>query len=362
MALDGDGYPHIAYQLETSRDMWYAYQDGSGWHLQQVDRYGWITSYTSLALDSSDEAHISYYELNNEELRAAHRGPAGWTLDTIERGDHAGQYNSLSTVDGSIGIAFYMNSMLNYYHLGTVHIVDLDGTGDVGRYASLAFDALGVPHIGYCGDYANSSCQELKYAYLSDPFDWQLESVDTIGDVGRYTSLTMDDDGYPHISYDDETNLTVKYAHKDGSGWHFETVDSGTMSSLALDDEGYPHIGYYDSDNEDLRYAYQDNSGWHWETVDSQGDVGEWLSLILDSNGYPHVSYADRTNDCLKYAYQDDLGWHLRSLGVPGLNTSIALDSDGRAHISFTGDFGLWYAYDTGVSSFDLYVPLVVRE
>jgi hypothetical protein len=361
LALDGDGYAHIAYQIESSHDLWYAYQDASGWHLQRVDRYGWILGDTSLVLDGRGDPHISYYELNNEELRYAYRGAAGWSLQALESGDNAGQYNSLSIVEESIGIAYYMNEMLNYYHLGTVHIVDWSSTEDVGRWVSLALDSTGHPHISYCGDYAGSVCQELKYAYF-DFDDWHVENVDTIGDVGRYTSMAVDDDNDPHISYHDESNGTVKYAYQDGSGWHLETVDDGTMSSLALDGGGYPHISYYDPDNDDLKYAYQDGAGWHLEAVDSEGNVGSEPSLTLDENGYPHISYVDKSNHLLKYAYQDGSGWYLRSVGVVGANPFIALDSDGHACIGFTSDFGLWYAYDTGVYYAYFYLPLVVKE
>jgi hypothetical protein len=102
---------------------------------------------------------------------------------------------------------------------------------------------------------------------------------------------------------------TPAVADQGASGWHIETVDSerdvGMYTSLALDESGYPHISYHESDypNYNLKYAYQDASGWHIETVDSEGSVGTYTSLALDANGYPHISYHDDTNRDLKYAY-----------------------------------------------------------
>ena len=58
----------------------------------------------------------------------------------------------------------------------------------------------------------------------------------------------------------------------------------GRDTSLALDGGGYPHISYSDSTIEDLKYAYRDASGWHLETVDSEGDVGQYTSLALDGD------------------------------------------------------------------------------
>ena len=109
---------------------------------------------------------------------------------------------------------------------------------------------------------------------------------------------------------DDLDRSRLKYAYQNDSGWHFEIVDrEGWVSkaySLALDEEGYPHISY--ESYYKLQYAYQDAYGWHFETVgNAAGNVGKFYSLALDAGGYPHIGYRD--TDDLKYAYCYWLNW-----------------------------------------------------
>ena len=76
----------------------------------------------------------------------------------------------------------------------------------------------------------------------------------------------------------------------------------GEYSSLALDSNDNPHISYNRWTNRDLKYAHYDGS-WNLEIVDSEGEVGKYTSLVLDSNNNPHISYYDSTNDDLKYTF-----------------------------------------------------------
>jgi hypothetical protein len=52
-----------------------------------------------------------------------------------------------------------------------------------------------------------------------------ISTVDSAGDAGKYNSLVLDSSGNPHISYHDESNSDLKYAHYNGSSWEIETVD-----------------------------------------------------------------------------------------------------------------------------------------
>lgn len=77
---------------------------------------------------------------------------------------------------------------------------------------------------------------------------------------------------------------------------------------------------------------------WSIQVVDSVGTVGYSSSLALDLNGRVHISYLDDTNDDLKYAWWNGSGWVIQVVDSPGMVgrfPSLALDSSGRAHISY---------------------------
>jgi len=62
MALDADDMPHIAYGngIDAGARPYYAYKDGSGWHIQQVRDF--YAHSLSIALDSGGTVHVCYDE------------------------------------------------------------------------------------------------------------------------------------------------------------------------------------------------------------------------------------------------------------------------------------------------------------
>jgi hypothetical protein len=91
----------------------------------------------------------------------------------------------------------------------------------------------------------------------------------------------------------------LKYAYKDGAGWHLVTVDSRSYvaedTSIQLDTNGYPHISYSGPDSNSLECAFQDGFGWHLFIIDNTAQRGKYNALALDEFGYSHFVYYDST-------------------------------------------------------------------
>jgi hypothetical protein len=187
----------------------------------------------------------------------------------------------------------------------------------------------------------------------------------------------LDSAGYPHISYWDFgknfANDDLKVTWYDDLGWHTQTVDSvgdvGKFTSLALDSNGNTHISYFDNASRDLKYAVSNGSTWSIQVVDSAGDVGTDSSLALDSQGNPHISYTDNTNHVLKYASWNGSAWNiisLRSAGyvgeytsLPNDQTSLQIDKDDVAHIAYCDWGNYWLKYITAPDSFGVAIKTV---
>lgn len=357
IALDSTGQPHVFYFLSRHSLLKHAHRDGGGWQVETIEQGGDAGQYSSLALDDDDQPHVSYYDEGQSKIKYAAWDGGQWQVqDVYQLGyqdiddwtysiqvsslalDSAGQPHIVYDYDGFL----WVNELRYTYWTGSAwqtRVVESVETGlqSILGGASLALDDADRPHVFY------ATSDEHRYAYWTGS-TWQIETVDSeVGGSNFPTPLALDGAGRPHVAYFDASNLDIKYAYKDTSGWQRQTVESagytGAYPSLALDAAGRPHLSYCLVENYkcvELRYAYYDGASWNTETVDDAGDAGYYTSVAVDSSGWPHISYHEGDSDTLKYARWDGAQWQIETVetGNVGRYTSLALDSNGYPHIS----------------------------
>ncbi len=300
-------------------------------------------AYTSLAIDPQGRTGVAYRDERNRNLK----------------------------------FAYDKNGDGDFLDAGEVMIVNPTDY-EVGRYCSFALDPLGRPAISYSkGGYPHYDGLKFAYDKNGNGSFWDKGDiclVDQSSDAGIFTSTAFDSSGRAAISYCAGGFLKVAFDKNgdkdfDDSGeiqsvdnvgkWKYTSAAfSPTSNTLA--------ISYFDETNTNLKFAHDKNGDGDFKDpgeimcADSSGYVGEYNSLAFDPQGRPAISYFDYTNAALKFAHDknndDDFGdpgerIRVDSVAYAQAYTSVAFDPQGCPAIAYhyghdTSHFDLKFAYD----------------
>ena len=286
-----------------------------------------VGMWTNVVCDSLDRPRCSYYEGDDNCLKYAAWNGTSWEREVVDVGGPTDQFS-------------------------------------VGRYNCLAIDSQDRCHISY----RDRNKFRLKYAVQNGSGGWDLQVVDDpnvtdpVGDgrvgVGRYTSIDLDSNEYPHISYTDLDNGCLKYARWNGSSWEVENVYcngiplsiSGT--SIQIDSNDYPHIAFGDTSiPEGGMVARWNGSTWTFVNIKYSMEVSTYMAI--DANDDLHITIAGHI-----YIRTKGAEWIEESIPIasPG-GSSIRLDKNGYPRICHTGsDNDIWYLYFNGTEWIDQFV------
>ena len=337
-----------------------------------IDNTGLVGWYSAITVAPDGLPVISYQDRTNADLKVAKCGnpacTAGNTITAVDTTGIVGEFTSITIgADGLPVISYYdaTNGDLKVTKCGNAActagntVTAVDTGGNVGRFTSIAIGADGLPVISYYNA-TNGDLKVAKCGNASCSAGNTLNTVDTSASVVS-TSIAVGLDGLPVISYIvSATLLVLKCGDAACSPALLKPrnlLANGVGSSIAMTigSDGYPAISFYNQTAGDLVLAHcagQDcyrnpstgATGTSLVNVDTLGDVGQFTSLSIGADGMPVMSYIDTTNRILKFAKCDNVDcsgaiW-LRAIGSvgnvsPGHSTSIAIGADGTPVISF---------------------------
>jgi hypothetical protein len=319
------------------------------WSTEDIDVSG--TS-SSVIADQQGNLHVSYYVAQGGQVKYAFRpvGDSKWYKMTLERS--LGVLETKITVDpdGNPHIC-YTPRVIKYAHwTGRKWLTqEVDpGTGLIAYSCSIRVTRDGRPLMTW---YLESGTY-LRYAILQDGV-WLARSIEG-GDSypGKWTSIALDENGYPRISYSRFPIGQLKFASFDGKKWSVSAVDvpdnspetggeRGMGNSLVLDLLGRPMISYYDEQS--LKVARFVDGQWKKETVERLPPFGQWSwksfrsSLVMDSKGNPHIGFESLRG--LEHAWWDGKQWRtqfiLRVVGSAFFENDMTIDKDDNLYITF---------------------------
>lgn len=292
---------------------------------------GITADYTSITINTDGLPIIAYYDSTADDLKVLKCGnpscSSGNTDTTIDSAGNVGLAPSIAIGADGLPIISYQASSgtlgLRVVHCGdsscssgnTVTAIDL---AIVPNYTAIAIGTDGFPIIAYndpvnddlyVAHCANTACTSLSTT---------KQKIDSTNAVGKYLSIAIvPSDGFPIISYYDETNSDLKIV-KCGDleclvgNVTITTSDDdsasavGNYSSITIGNDGLPIISYYDTTNGNLKTHWcalvtcANDAGDVTTAVDSANSVGTDTAITIGTDGFPVITFADNTNTSVR--------------------------------------------------------------
>ena len=182
--------------------------------------------YTSIALGVDNLPIIAYYDETNDDLKTIHCGAnviacdGSNTITTLISAGSLNDYSSMTIGNDGYPIIAYHNltagaHSLNAYHCTAVDCsagsnYSLDSTGNIGSYTAITIGNTGYPVISYYG----TTNTELKASFCSNVLCSTANNVSLVGsgvpDYGAGSSIAISTDGLPVVAYRDTTNTALR--------------------------------------------------------------------------------------------------------------------------------------------------------
>ncbi len=290
-----------------------------------VDSAGNVGYFTSITIGADGLGLISYYDLTNGDLKVLHCGNAacssGNTATTVDSAGAVGHDTSITIGADGLGLISYRDSiddLLKVLHCGNAACnsgnisTTVDSAGAVGQYSSITIGADGRGLVSYY-DITNGDLKVLHCGNAACSNGNISTTVDSAGNVGPYTSITIGADGRGLVSYRDGSSGVLRVLHCGNaacsSGNTATTVDSAgnvgnDITSITIGADGLGLVSYRDGGNGVLKVLHCGNaacsSGNTATTVDSTVDLGYFTSITIGADGLGLISYYDNTNGDLK--------------------------------------------------------------
>lgn len=323
LAIDADGFLHVAYQNGQPADLRHATNVTGVWVVEPVTSGACRDN--DIAVDPAGSSHVVCTDLDGGGIRYSTAGDGGGARGSRadSRASRAGSWSSES----------------------------IDPEGEEG---SIALDSAGTPTLVYSVPCTNAPREVgLRRAILSGPVPHR-EQIDPDCSTHR-ASVQLDEEGAPHVSYAvwiDWNVYEIRHATLAGGAWSTTTLqtldgpeyDAGpSKTSLAVDPSGTVHVVY--ARRGTLYHACGSAAEWTVETVDAVQATAGGAMLVADETGTLHLAYYERGTTAVRHATRRDGEWSVETVetpasdGYPDGTVGIGVDdARGLIHLTYRSD------------------------
>jgi hypothetical protein len=304
MDINPSGKYYIAYFLDRIDQLMVVEGNGKSWkqvgNLSQLNKEGRAVGfYINLDIGLSETPNLTYLIYDKNLGRTVGlRSDGKWDVGRIEQSFSAFDMRIIMDSSGVAHHAILTKEGAIYYQYGGGNIelietgilsLDLSQVSSIYFPIALAVDSVDNPHLCFTKN-------KTLVCTIKNGSNWiYMSAIEN----GVYPSLQIDESGNWHLAYFDYIEKSLKYAYltANSSSWEINEVDSsgdvGWYPSLKIDNKNFAHISYYDAGNSALKYALGRHEGWSIYTIDNDGNVGLTSSLVLDLENRPAIAYYD---------------------------------------------------------------------
>src|SRR3989344_8995199 len=305
----------------------------SKWTINPLTSPGEVYGHLSADLGLDGLSRVSYWKGSGsyvlEFLNCLSANCVNRAATTIETLFGTTQNDVVVGQDGFARVAYHYSSggNMKFAHCTnsnctSKNITNLeDISGPVGISIAIGLD--GFSRIAY--SFSSTAYFRFVRCLDADCASKNITAMDTVGSVGRFTSLVLDNNGYGQIVYyDDNSNPPIlkfaKCANIDCTSKSIVNIDSALYifdydehpNAIAMGKDGFPRIIYRSGTDGNGAIQFveclnADCSSKNIESPDagSSGNGAAYSFLDVDSSGLARIVYLDTTNYTVKLAKQN---------------------------------------------------------
>ncbi len=323
---------HAVYVVSASHEFSYFYvqYNAGAWSIEKIPL---PSRFYAFALSTQRDTVLLAYSGSNGEVKLTRRSaPAEWNFSLLDRAGDVGNdvAAAFDAFENRVALAYYDRtngdlkvahgaSNARYFYAHDWFALRVDSVGNVGRMPA-AFWRHDTLHAIYLDD-TRGLLQHGQHVLLNDSTfgDWQVETVDSVGETQTRHAIAQSEDGTLRVAYSSARTEEIRLATQTQGVWQVQRFPASERPDTPGEISLFFHaqalkVGYVRGGL--LRLGTQEGGSgeWRFAAIPSLAPA-VYAVWATDPSGHMHVVYRARRG------FQDEIR-HLTETGIERLVTT----------------------------------------